>query len=224
MNPEKLRPTARQLLRAFQVRSARSRDLATALAKGELVTFADGDILCTESKPSSSMFVIIKGSVKVLKKDPQGKNKELAVLPPPSIIGQMGLVDSSPRSASCISVGQVGAISISLAKFNEILAEKSPASSAFRHLLISTMMGQLSSANEKISSLISDMEKEATEEIPLENIALKKETEADRLMKIAGVLDGWEVTASGIDKMDIKLVEDEDMRRTREAKNQPRRW
>jgi len=42
-------------------------------------------------------------------------------------------------------------------------------------------------------------------------------------MKIAGVLDGWEITASGLED-EIELVEDEDMRRTREAKGQPRRW
>ena len=67
MNGEKLRPTARQLLRAFQVRSARSRDLANALAKGELKTFMDGETLCSEGDTSDDMYVIIKGSVKVIK-------------------------------------------------------------------------------------------------------------------------------------------------------------
>ena len=220
MNGEKLRPTARQLLRAFQVRSARSRDLANALAKGELKTFAAGELICLEGDASDEMFVIIRGSVKVLKKDPQGVNKELAILPPPSIIGQMGLVDGSIRSASCQAVDSVGSISITLQKFNDILEGTSPESSAFRHLLISTMMGQLSSANKKISSLISDMEKDLTEEVPQK----KRASDSDRLMKIAGVLDGWEVTASGLDD-DIKFVEDEDMRRTREAREgRKTRW
>lgn len=220
MNGEKLRPTARQLLRAFQVRSARSRDLANALAKGDLTTFSVNDTICTEGDPSNTMFVIIKGSVKVLKKDAQGVNKELAVLPPPSIIGQMGLVDGSLRSASCIAIDSVGAIEITIKRFNEILNNSSPESSAFRHLLISTMMEQLSSANKKIASLISDMEREITE---VEPIKQRKVSDSDRLMKIAGVLDGWEITASGLED-DIELVEDEDMRRTREAKGQPRRW
>lgn len=220
MNGEKLRPTARQLLRAFQVRSARSRDLANTLAKGELKTFAAGELICLEGDASDEMFVIIRGSVKVLKKDPQGVNKELAILPPPSIIGQMGLVDGSIRSASCQAVDSVGSISITLQKFNDILEGTSPESSAFRHLLISTMMGQLSSANKKISSLISDMEKDLTEEVPQK----KRASDSDRLMKIAGVLDGWEVTASGLDD-DIKFVEDEDMRRTREAREgRKTRW
>ena len=223
MNPKKLRPTPRQLFRSFQVRSARSRDLADALAKGTLITFEDGETLCLEGEPSDSMFVIIKGSVRVLTKDAKNNNKELAILPPPSIIGQMGLVDGSFRSASCLAVGSVGAISISLKIFNELLKERSPANSAFRHLLISTMMGQLSSANQKISSLIKDMEATDTIEAP-QKTPEQKEDENDRLMKIAGVLDGWDVTASDIKHSDIKLVEDDDMKRTREAKNQRRRW
>jgi len=222
MDAEKLRPTARQLLRAFQVRSARSRDLANALAKGELISFSDGDYLCNEGDGSDSMFVVIKGSVKVLKKDVQGIDKELAVLSPPSIIGQMGLVDGSLRSASCVAVNSVGAISISLKKFNQILSALSPDASAFRHLLISTMMAQLSSANSKISALISDIEDDMTKPIQKKQ-PLKRESEADRLMKIAGVLDGWDVSASGIHDKSIKLVEDEDMKRTREARGR-KRW
>ena len=222
MNGEKLRPTARQLLRAFQVRSARSRDLANALAKGELISFSPGEMICAEGDISNTMFVIIKGSVRVLKKDAQGENKELAVLPPPSIIGQMGLVDGSVRSASCVAIDSVGAISITLQKFNEILDDISPESSAFRHLLISTMMEQLSSANKKIASLISDMEKDV--KTPAEVVKKPRHpSDSDRLMKIAGVLDGWEITASGLEE-EIEFVEDEDMKRTREAKNQPRRW
>ena len=222
MNAEKLRPTARQLLRAFQVRSARSRDLANALAEGELISFSDGEYLCHEGDGSDSMFIIIKGSVKVLKKDAQGIDKELAVLPPPSIIGQMGLVDGSLRSASCVAVDSVGAISISTGKFNQILNDVSPDASAFRHLLISTMMDQLSSANKKISSLIFDIEDEMTAPIP-KKLPTKKESEADRLMKIAGVLDGWDVSASGIHDKDIEFVEDDDMKRTREARER-KRW
>ena len=79
------------------------------------------------------------------------------------------------------------------------------------------MMQQLSSANQKISSLISDIEK------MLKNSVKKRDpSDEDRLMKIAGVLDGWEVTASDL-VTDIKLIEDEDMKRTREARKR-NRW
>ena len=219
MDSEKLRPVARQLLRTYQVRSTRSRNLATALAHGDVQVWNDGESLCLEGKPSDSMFVTVEGSVKVLKKDVNGENKELATIPAPSMIGQMGLVDGSARSATCKAVGPVKGITISKATFNALLQKVSPEGSAFRHLLISTMMGQLSSANEKISSLIDEIIEEQTAEVPLPT---ERKEKKDQLLKIAGVLDGWDVKSDGVD--DIEFFEDEDMKRTREAKNQTRKW
>lgn len=219
MKPEDLRPVARQLLRTYQVRSTRSRNLALALAKGDITTWNQGDVLCNEGEPSNSMFVTIEGEVQVLKRDAFGVPKELAIIPAPSMIGQMGLVDGSSRSATCVAHSTIKGITISKIVFNALLQEQSPEGSAFRHLLISTMMGQLSSANVKISGLVDDMVEEQTADIPRENTA---EANKEKLMKIAGVLDGWDVKAEEIDN--VKFVEDEDMRRTREARQKTRRW
>lgn len=219
MKPEDLRPVARQLLRTYQVRSTRSRNLALALAKGDITTWNQGDVLCHEGEPSNSMFVTIEGEVQVLKRDAFGVLKELAVIPAPSMIGQMGLVDGSSRSATCVAHSTIKGITISKIIFNSLLQEQSPEGSAFRHLLISTMMGQLSSANDKIGGLVDDMVEEQTADIPREDTA---EANKEKLMKIAGVLDGWDVKAEEID--DVKFVEDEDMKRTREARQKTRRW
>jgi CRP-like cAMP-binding protein len=190
-----------------------------ALAKGDITTWNQGDVLCNEGEPSNSMFVTIEGEVQVLKRDAFGVPKELAVIPAPSMIGQMGLVDGSSRSATCVAHSTIKGITISKIVFNALLQEQSPEGSAFRHLLISTMMGQLSSANVKISGLVDDMVEEQTADIPRENTA---EANKEKLMKIAGVLDGWDVKAEEIE--DVKFVEDEDMRRTREARQKTRRW
>jgi CRP-like cAMP-binding protein len=141
MKSEDLRPVARKLLRTYQVRSTRSRNLAEALAKGSSSSWNTGDDICIESSPSNSMFVTLEGSVQVLKKDSLGNLKELAVIPAPSMIGQMGLVDGSARSATCKAHSPINGITISKSVFNLLLQEKSPEGSAFRHLLISTMMG-----------------------------------------------------------------------------------
>lgn len=218
MKSEDLRPVARKLLRTYQVRSTRSRNLAEALAKGTSSSWNTGDDICIESSPSNSMFVTLEGSVQVLKKDSLGNLKELAVIPAPSMIGQMGLVDGSARSATCKAHSPINGITISKSVFNLLLQEKSPEGSAFRHLLISTMMGQLSSANEKIGHLVDDLIEEQTAEIPIQP---NPEEKKDKLMKIAGVLDGWDVQADEVD--DVSFLEDDDMKRTREARNR-RKW
>jgi len=239
MDAESLRPVARTLLRTYQVRSARSKNLALALSKGAACSWSDGEKICEEGADSDSMFVIIKGSVRVLKKDIKGIEKELATLPPPSMIGQMGLVDGSLRSATCVASGEVGALLISKTVFNQLRTEASPAGSAFRHLLLSTMMSQLSSANQKIRDLISDMEHEQDQStkakenttIPDENEPITepkqpKGSSSERLLKIAGVLDGWNIQEEDIENLDVEIYEDEDMKRTREARDiaKKHRW
>ena len=159
-----------------------------------------------------------------MRNDANGYPRELAVLKAPTMIGQMGLVDGSARSASCLAVGKVGSLSISLDTFRVILSEASAPCSAFRHLLLASMNMQLSTANEKIRRLIEDIEEEqAGIEKSQEKVIQKEEpkSSSERLMEIAGVLDGWNIDASGVD--DVNFVEDEDMKRTREARNAKKR-
>ena len=133
------------------------------------------------------------------------------------MIGQMGLVDGSARSATCRAASAIKGILISKQTFNSLLQEQSPEGSAFRHLLISTMMGQLSSANEKISGLVDDMVEEQTAEVPIETT---QQANKDKLMKITGVLDGWEAKEEDFDGLEsVEFVMDEDMKRTKEARN-----
>ena len=222
MQTDDLRIVARKLLRTYQVRSTRSRNLALALGKGQEKVWAEGDLMCGEGQPSDSMFVTMEGSVQVLKRDTTGTEKELAVIPAPSMIGQMGLVDGSARSATCRAASAIKGILISKQTFNSLLQEQSPEGSAFRHLLISTMMGQLSSANEKISGLVDDMVEEQIAEVPIETT---QQANKDKLMKITGVLDGWEAKEEDFDGLEsVEFVMDEDMKRTKEARNRTRRW
>jgi CRP-like cAMP-binding protein len=229
MNIEALRPVARNLLRTYQVRSSRSADLANALSYGENKEWSDDDILCVEGDSSTNMFVILQGNVRIMRNDVNGIQRELAVLSAPTMVGQMGLVDGSTRSASVLAQGDVLGLSITQEIFNKILAEASAAGSAFRHLLLASMTSQLSTANEKIRNLISDMEKDLEDEREREMAAWRenlknntpsssRESSSERLLEIAGVLDGWKVDSDGIDELDIKFVEDDDMKRTREAR------
>ena len=221
MNATTLRPIARTLLRTYQVRSSRSIDLAEAMCKGRPVSWSDGEVICAEGDPSSDMFIILKGSIRVMRNDAKGFPRELAVLKAPTMVGQMGLVDGSARSASCLAVGKVGSLSINLETFRAILAEPSTPCAAFRHLLLASMNMQLSTANEKIRQLINDIEKEEEEKAQPQKTKAAAKSSSDRLMEIAGVLDGWRIDTKGVD--DVNFVEDEDMKRTREARQAKKR-
>ena len=77
-------------------------------------------------------------------------------------------------------------------------------------------------ANAKIRNLVQDIEAET---LPQNDASApqkeKKGSSSDRLMEIAGVLDGWKMDTSGVD--DVEFIEDEDMKRTREARAAKRR-
>ena len=222
MNIGTLQPIARTLLRSYEVRSARSADLAQAIMRGKPSSWSDGEVICNEGAQSEDMFIILKGSVRIMRKDAQGTLRELAILNAPTMIGQMGLVDGSVRSATCIAKDNVGALTIDTSTFKKILEDASSASSAFRHLLLASMNMQLSTANGKIRKLIEDIEKEEKQKQGAKEDSQPKASSSDRLMEIAGVLDGWKMDASGVD--DVKFVEDEDMKRTREARAAKKRY
>ena len=143
------------------------------------------------------------------------------------MVGQMGLVDGSPRSATCEAASQLGALVIDQRAFNALLEEATPAGSAFRHLLLSSMTRQLTTANQKIRNLITDMEQEEASQkkkaIEAQELDPRKSTQpssSDRLLQIAGVLDGWTIETEGISE--VEFYEDEDMKRTREARDRKR--
>jgi CRP-like cAMP-binding protein len=56
--------------------------------------------LCNEGDPGGSLFMILSGRVKVSKVAPNGKDSILAFMGPGDVLGEMTLIDGSPRTAS----------------------------------------------------------------------------------------------------------------------------
>ena len=154
MDEETLRPVARNLLRTYMVRSSRSRDLAAALMKGNLQSWSEGDKLCVEGGVSSDMFVILKGQLRVLRKRCQWRRQRVGRFRPAGD----GWTNGTCRrfSSFCHLRGGLagsGALVIDQRAFNALLEEATPAGSAFRHLLLSSMTRQLTTANQKFKIL-----------------------------------------------------------------------
>ena len=70
------------------------------------------------------------------------------------------------------------------------------------------MIDQLSLANARIQALVDE---EVTPQAP----------RSDDVLQLAGVLDGWSVDTGALSER-IRFVEDDDMRRTREARQRKR--
>ena len=231
MKPEMLLPVARQLLSRSQARGAQATHLARALARGRATSWSDGEFMCREGDPADQLYVVIQGQVRVLRNDAQGVSRELVTLDAPSLIGHMALVDGSSRSASCEAVGDVAGLGLARASFLVLMEDGSLEGTAFRRLILSNMMEHLSRANTRIRSMIGELEgvrldvhrshsQEWRKKMRTEAVQTERPSDAEQLRQIAGVLDGWDMDTDVPTEM--SFVEDEDMRRTRHAREKGR--
>lgn len=78
---------------------------ARLAALGERRVFGDGEELMRQGAEASSMFVILSGKVSVVREHPDLSSPIiLAHLGPGEIVGEMGLLDGEPRSATVTAV------------------------------------------------------------------------------------------------------------------------
>ncbi|MBW2260706.1 MAG: cyclic nucleotide-binding domain-containing protein, partial [Deltaproteobacteria bacterium] len=65
-----------------------------------LKRFSRGDILMEQGKPSDELLLLARGEVVVYVAAPEEERNELAVLGPGTLLGEMGMVARTPRSAT----------------------------------------------------------------------------------------------------------------------------
>ncbi|OGA00871.1 MAG: hypothetical protein A2Z64_12865 [Betaproteobacteria bacterium RIFCSPLOWO2_02_67_12] len=82
-----------------------------------------GSMLMAEGDATDSLYMIISGRLKVMMGDADGKEVILALLGPGEIVGEMGLIDDSPRSATVIAIEPSELLTISKREFRKCLAE-----------------------------------------------------------------------------------------------------
>ena len=117
------------------------------------VRFDPGEVILQEGDPSTTAFQLLSGQVEVY-----GRRKTQSVvlgqLRAGDYLGEMGLIDEQPRSASARAVTVVTAVELERWEFIRIISEQ-PAS-AYR--LISRLVQHLRRVNEDLLALADDLE------------------------------------------------------------------
>ena len=88
-------------------------------------SFPKGSLIFAEFEPGSSFYLIQSGRVQLIKII-NGFEKNLDILQPGEIFGEMAILDNSPRSASAIAYDDVMALEFNKENF-EILMKGNPA-------------------------------------------------------------------------------------------------
>lgn len=78
------------------------------LARHSLVrSYRRGQILCHEGDPGESLFLLEEGQLRVTQLNTMGDETVLAVIDAPAAVGELSLLDGSPRSANLTAIGPV---------------------------------------------------------------------------------------------------------------------
>lgn len=128
-------------------------DLETLASAGRVLCWEQGTLLCAEGKPGASCFVILQGSVEVFKAS-AGGGRHLAVLGPGSLLGQMALVDSAPRSASVRAQERVVALEVGRDVFDRLVRSATPFALRFQRQIALAGIRQLRLANARLAGLL----------------------------------------------------------------------
>lgn len=81
-------------------------DEISSLFQRFLRSYQRNEIVFEEGNQGSEMFIIHRGSVRIVKKSRKGEVRSLTIRGPGEFFGEMALIDNSPRSAPAISEDQ----------------------------------------------------------------------------------------------------------------------
>jgi len=102
-----------------------------------------------EGDPADAVFVVVNGRVKVVTTSSDGKEFILTVLGSGQVFGEMGLLETAPRSAAVITITEVELMVIKRDDFDRLI-ESSPTIS---RKLMAILSRRLRRANSKMESL-----------------------------------------------------------------------
>jgi CRP/FNR family transcriptional regulator len=114
----------------------------------QLRTFAEGECLFEIGEPGRSLFIVTAGTVQVLHPN-RAMSFQLARIGPGEFIGEMSLLDDSPRSATAKAICEVEALVLDKSDFHRLVVARPDVA---LHLL-GVMSRRMRKADEHISGL-----------------------------------------------------------------------
>lgn len=83
--------------------------------------FDDGEVIFREGDPSLSLFIVSSGEVKVTEHRPVKDDLRLATVKPYGVLGELGILDGGPRSATATAIGTTDLLVLAQSDIMELL-------------------------------------------------------------------------------------------------------
>jgi CRP-like cAMP-binding protein len=111
-------------------------ELSALWNTGRLVNITPGAAICREGEPSTSVFFVVRGSVKLSKVAVSGREVVLELRGPGDVLGEMGVIDGAPRSATAVALDPVELLTVRADRFRALLREQPAVATGLLEVLV----------------------------------------------------------------------------------------
>jgi len=115
-----------------------------------------GAVLCEEGQPGDEMFVLLDGTVDVIRAVAGERVEPLATLEPGAAFGIAALHESRHRMASCVASSRCTVLRLDAAGWSALADDDGPAGSCFRRAMIRVLSQQLANTNLALARVASE--------------------------------------------------------------------
>lgn len=115
-------------------------------------TWLPGEVLFRQGDPGHSAVLIETGKIEIRLETPSGQPEVVARLGPGSVVGELGLIDPAPRSATAVAVEASSAYVLTGPRFDALRRELNPAAFKVIRSLTRTVCERLRSMNQRIEA------------------------------------------------------------------------
>lgn len=157
--------------------------------------YAEGAVLCREGSPARSCFLLATGAVEIRKHADEGE-RVLAVLRAGSIVGQMALVDRSPRSATVVAAEPTVALELTRDVFEDLLRASSDLALRFQEHIAVAGIRQLRMATQRLASLAAEHAHKA----PQAEVTVPHR---QGLLTVQAALSMWDMSLKDLDNVHV---------------------
>ena len=138
------------LIRRVPLFSMLTAEQANGVADGVVKRrFRRGELVVEQGRKSNALFILLNGRARVLTSDTRGREVILAVLESGDYVGEMGLIDNEPASATVRTEVQTDMLVLQRTEFARCLPEPSTMAYSMLHGLVR----RLRNADRQIESL-----------------------------------------------------------------------
>ncbi len=130
---------------------ASARELASHC---EGVDLPQDSVLFAEDEPADCMYVVLAGSIRLSCLSPVGEPVMVGMAQPGSVIGEMGVLDGSPRSSTATAAGHAGVLKVEGASFLAMIRSGQPAAWSILHVIRTTLSERLRTLDSRVDHVM----------------------------------------------------------------------